>query len=191
VKIKKSRPIFVFGSTFPALSCVQTRITVACRAALTSIASITCTYFVTSSSVPSKMQLGPVLRGGLLRVILPFSKQGLQTRALFPHKFTKTLGLSYFIAVMPPKPARTSSKRKIREGSDESDREAGGSTQAQAENASKKARKEEKPTSGSTLHTNKVLPINIVVPPKPANATRIASWNVSGLAASQKKVRVG
>ncbi|KAF4615360.1 hypothetical protein D9613_002750 [Agrocybe pediades] len=86
---------------------------------------------------------------------------------------------------MAPKPSRTSSKRKVQEESEESDRDTGAS--AEAGQASKKTRTEKQPASENTLPTNKVLPVNIVVPPKPSGATRIASWNVSGLAASQKK----
>jgi len=37
--------------------------------------------------------------------------------------------------------------------------------------------------------TNKVLPVKISFPPRADGATRIASWNICGLAASQKKVR--
>lgn len=37
--------------------------------------------------------------------------------------------------------------------------------------------------------TNKVLPVNIAFAGKAPGAVRIASWNVSGLAAAQKKVR--
>lgn len=37
--------------------------------------------------------------------------------------------------------------------------------------------------------TNKVLPVNISFPPRTDGATRIASWNICGLASSQKKVR--
>lgn len=37
--------------------------------------------------------------------------------------------------------------------------------------------------------TNKVLPVKISFPPRTEGATRIASWNICGLASSQKKVR--
>lgn len=36
--------------------------------------------------------------------------------------------------------------------------------------------------------TNKVLPVDISFPPQVPNTLRIATWNVCGLAASQKKV---
>lgn len=36
--------------------------------------------------------------------------------------------------------------------------------------------------------TNKTMPSNIAFPPKPEGSIRIASWNVSGLAAARKKV---
>jgi len=38
--------------------------------------------------------------------------------------------------------------------------------------------------------TNKVLPVHISFPPRAPDALRIATWNVCGLAASQKKVFV-
>jgi len=38
--------------------------------------------------------------------------------------------------------------------------------------------------------TNKVLPVHISFPPRAPDAFRIATWNVCGLAASQKKVFV-
>ena len=37
--------------------------------------------------------------------------------------------------------------------------------------------------------TNKVLPVKISFPPRAEGATRIASWNITSLASSQKKVR--
>ena len=37
--------------------------------------------------------------------------------------------------------------------------------------------------------TNKVLPVKISFPPRVDGTTRIATWNICGLAASHKKVR--
>ncbi|KAF8201556.1 Endonuclease/exonuclease/phosphatase [Pholiota molesta] len=82
---------------------------------------------------------------------------------------------------MPPK--RTSSKRKV-ESDNESDREEGPS---QSSKSYKKVRKGNGPAAKSTQPTNKVLPVNIVIPPKPPGTTRIVAWNVSGFAASSKK----
>jgi hypothetical protein len=87
-----------------------------------------------------------------------------------------------FLSTMPPK--RTSSKRKV-ESDNESDREEGPS---QSSKSYKKVRKGNGPAAKSTQPTNKVLPVNIVIPPKPPGTTRIVAWNVSGFAASSKKV---
>ncbi|TDL24872.1 hypothetical protein BD410DRAFT_766433 [Rickenella mellea] len=73
-----------------------------------------------------------------------------------------------------------------RNSSSMSKREA--SPDASTENdtrSSKKAKVELKPAN--TQPTNKVLPTVIQIPKKPEGSIRIASWNVSGLAASQKK----
>lgn len=88
-----------------------------------------------------------------------------------------------FLSTMPPK--RTSSKRKVESDNNESDREEGPS---QSSKSSKKVRKENGPAAESTQPTNKVLPVNIVIPPKPPGTTRIVAWNVSGFAACSKKV---
>lgn len=55
----------------------------------------------------------------------------------------------------------------------------------------KKPRKEDSQSSivEYTGPTNKVLPVHIQFPPKPPGTTRLASWNVSGLVACEKKVR--
>ncbi|KDR73496.1 hypothetical protein GALMADRAFT_251205 [Galerina marginata CBS 339.88] len=88
--------------------------------------------------------------------------------------------------------ARTSSKRKV-EGSDDSGSD---DEPSQVSQSSKKPRVDEETQesqsqsqsqSQTPQYTNKVLPVPVVLPPKPTNTTRIASWNVSGLAASEKK----
>jgi len=55
----------------------------------------------------------------------------------------------------------------------------------------KRPRKEDSQSSIAeyTGPTNKVLPVHIQFPPKPPGTTRLASWNVSGLVACEKKVR--
>jgi len=78
---------------------------------------------------------------------------------------------------MSPKRAN-SSKRKA-EGSGD---EAESSSQLQ----SKKA-KLSSSSSDNTQPTNKVLPVNITFPPRIPGTLRLATWNVCGLAASQKK----
>ncbi|PPQ89148.1 hypothetical protein CVT25_006520 [Psilocybe cyanescens] len=83
---------------------------------------------------------------------------------------------------MAPQVARTSSKRKVDNDSDESNRDE---EPSQTSQSSKKARKEDPPPN--TLPTNKALPVKIDLPPKQSGISRIASWNVSGLAASEKK----
>jgi len=83
-----------------------------------------------------------------------------------------------------PAPSRTSSKRKI-ESDEESDPEVGISQSSQI---SKKSRKEKNPVPESNQPTNKVLPAQIVLPEKLSGTSRVVTWNVSGFAASAKKV---
>jgi len=89
---------------------------------------------------------------------------------------------------MPPKRAVSSGKRKA--DSDPDGEKSVGSEQT------KKAKKTTAPDSAEQTGlapngqpTNKVLPVKISFPPSANGATRIASWNICGLAASQKKVR--
>ncbi|KAF8969848.1 Endonuclease/exonuclease/phosphatase [Flammula alnicola] len=81
-------------------------------------------------------------------------------------------------------PSRTSSKRKIDSDDAQSDRDEGPSQSSQS---SKKPRREKASPPQSTQPTNKVLPVNIVIPPKQTGTTRVVAWNVSGFAASSKK----
>ncbi len=88
---------------------------------------------------------------------------------------------------MPPKRAVISSKRKAESDSD--------SEKPVQSEATKKAKVPATPelADGTGLApngqpTNKVLPVNISFPPRSERATRIAAWNICGLAASQKKV---
>jgi len=73
---------------------------------------------------------------------------------------------------MPPKRA-SSSKRKASDSDDE------------APKTPKKAKVAD--ALINTQPTNKVLPVNIVFPERIAGTLRLATWNVCGLAASQKK----
>ncbi|KAH8116824.1 Endonuclease/exonuclease/phosphatase [Phellopilus nigrolimitatus] len=91
---------------------------------------------------------------------------------------------------MPPKPAASSSKRKA---TPSSDGEVG-----PTRTTSKKVKATKGASSSANVEvrdgfaangqpTNKVLPVHIEFPEKIAGSIRIASWNVSGLAACQKK----
>lgn len=92
---------------------------------------------------------------------------------------------------MPPKRAASSkSKRKSESSRAASDSEEGGSKAKKAKVARKKEAGEEVGVAPENAQpTNKDLPENIEFPAKIAGTIRIASWNVSGLAAAQKKVR--
>ena len=83
-----------------------------------------------------------------------------------------------------PAPSRTSSKRKI-ESDEEPDPEVGVSQSSQI---SKKSRKEKNPAPENNQPTNKVLPAQIDLPEKLSGTSRVVAWNVSGFAASAKKV---
>ncbi|KAF8911988.1 Endonuclease/exonuclease/phosphatase [Gymnopilus junonius] len=82
-------------------------------------------------------------------------------------------------------PSRTSSKRKV----DDTDESVTEEQPSQASQSSKKARTEHgsQGQSQNPQFTNKVLPVHINLPAKQSGTTRIASWNVSGLAAAEKK----
>ncbi|KAI5119491.1 hypothetical protein M0805_009515 [Coniferiporia weirii] len=91
---------------------------------------------------------------------------------------------------MAPKRAASSSKRKASPLSDDGESDA-----SPAPTPRTKSKKTKTPAVASTTEgfavngqpTNKVLPVRIEFPEKIAGTTRIASWNVSGLAACQKK----
>ncbi|PPQ64660.1 hypothetical protein CVT26_002750 [Gymnopilus dilepis] len=82
-------------------------------------------------------------------------------------------------------PSRTSSKRKVEDADDSTTEEQ----HSQPSQSTKKARTiaEGGSQSQTPQFTNKVLPVQITLPPKQLGSTRIASWNVSGLAAAEKK----
>lgn len=97
---------------------------------------------------------------------------------------------------MPPRRAASSSKRKADE-SDAEDHEVGTSSKANTKNGKKAKIEANEQGSANTdsgmapngQPTNKVLPVTITFPPKTPDSIRISSWNVCGLAASNKKVQ--
>ena len=91
---------------------------------------------------------------------------------------------SYFVPSMPLKRAVSSGKRKADSATD-------GEKSEQTKKAKVAVPDSAEPTglAPNGQPTNKVLPVNISFPPRADGATRIASWNICGLAASQKKVR--
>jgi len=107
------------------------------------------------------------------------SAKPFQLRLLSNH----TLRNHLLVSTMPA-PSRSSSKRKI-ECDEDSDPEVGISQSSQV---SKKIRKEKSFASENSQPTNKVLPAQIVLPEKLSGTSRIVTWNVSGFAASMKKV---
>jgi AP endonuclease-1 len=78
---------------------------------------------------------------------------------------------------MPPKRTASTSKRKASPSPSNSDDDA------------PKAIKKPKVSASrySDQPTNKVLPVDINFPPRVSNTLRFATWNIAGLAASQKK----
>lgn len=82
--------------------------------------------------------------------------------------------IKYTSTTMPPKKATTSKSKRKAESDDDATRDA--------------KRPKAAPESSSVQPTNKVLPTEINFPKKLAGTVRIASWNVAGLAAAQKKV---
>jgi len=91
---------------------------------------------------------------------------------------------NYLLASTMPAPSRSSSKRKL-ECDEDSDPEVGISQSSQV---SKKIRKEKSFASENSQPTNKVLPAQIILPEKLSGTSRVVTWNVSGFAASVKKV---
>lgn len=81
---------------------------------------------------------------------------------------------------MPPKRAASTSKRKA--SPDDTDNEAPAVPKRAKASSASVARYSDQPT-------NKVLPVTISFPPKAENTLRFSTWNIAGLAASQKKVR--
>lgn len=81
---------------------------------------------------------------------------------------------------MPPKRAASTSKRKASLSDDEGE-----------PSQSNKKTKVSLAPSENAQPTNKVLPVTIVFPQPKPGTLRLATWNVCGLAASQKKVGPG
>lgn len=79
---------------------------------------------------------------------------------------------------MPPKRAASTSKRKA--SPDDTDNEAPAVPKRAKASSASVARYSDQPT-------NKVLPVTISFPPKAENTLRFSTWNIAGLAASQKK----
>lgn len=89
------------------------------------------------------------------------------------------------LPLFPPMPP----KRKLaaKHDNSESQSDAEGS-QPRAKQAKQAATDDAKAPNGQP--TNRVLPVNIAFPSRTAGTLRLVAWNVCGLAASQKKVRI-
>ncbi|KAH8107013.1 Endonuclease/exonuclease/phosphatase [Cristinia sonorae] len=84
---------------------------------------------------------------------------------------------------MPPKKI---TKKRTREATESDSEPEQVSTTKNKASGSKKAKKEDT-VSVKPQPTNLVLPVRIEFPPKITGTTRIATWNICGIAASQKK----
>ncbi|TFY68986.1 hypothetical protein EVG20_g3342 [Dentipellis fragilis] len=87
---------------------------------------------------------------------------------------------------MPPKRATSSKKRKAPDSDDEVSTPPKPTKKSKVKDSGD-AKSEEHTTVPNGQPTNKVLPVNISFPPQIPDTTRISTWNISGLAASQKK----
>jgi len=99
---------------------------------------------------------------------------------------------------MPQKRAVSSGKRKAESDSDDREQSVGSKSQTKTKKAKVAVPTATGASNPTEQHdglapngqpTNKVLPVKISFPPQAEGATRIASWNICGLASSQKKVR--
>lgn len=81
---------------------------------------------------------------------------------------------------MPPK--KQGSLKRQRTETEEKESQATSSKRSKSEVLSQQR--------GNPQPTNKVLPVHISFPPRAQNTLRIATWNICGLAASQKKARL-
>ncbi|KAK2466796.1 hypothetical protein APHAL10511_001054 [Amanita phalloides] len=75
---------------------------------------------------------------------------------------------------MPPKHASVSKRKAI-------------SLATEEEHAPKKSRTEPREETETGQPTNKVLPVDIKIPPRMDNCLRLAAWNIASWGASQKK----
>ena len=94
---------------------------------------------------------------------------------------------SYLVPTMPPKRVVSSGKRKA--DSVQDGEKSVGSEQTKKAKVAAPDSAEQTGLAPNGQPTNKVLPVKISFPPRADGATRIASWNICGLAASNKKVR--
>src|SRR5258708_7804901 len=101
--------------------------------------------------------------------------------------FFKSRLTSYVVLTMPSKRTVSSSKRKAE--SDPDGEKSVGSEQTKKAKVTAPESAEQTGLAPNGQPTNKVLPVKISFPPCADGATRIASWNICGLASSQKKVR--
>ena len=86
-------------------------------------------------------------------------------------------------------------KRKVAAVHDNAATASGDESASQSQPRAKRAKRTETTVTSDDAQlapngqpTNKVLPVNIVFPPRAAGTLRLATWNVCGLAAAQKKV---
>lgn len=110
-------------------------------------------------------------------------------RALFRTTISSPALVTRRIVSMPPK--RTTSKRKAEPTSDD---EAEPSKPSRASKKTKVAASTSMADEGGLAPngqpTNKVLPVNVAFSPRIEGTVRISAWNVCGLAAASKKVRL-
>lgn len=106
--------------------------------------------------------------------------------ALSTSRFLRLYGSP--IAMPPKRTASSVPKRKAISDSDD-DTQTGSQSQSASGSQNKKAKTTPADVAPNGQPTNKVLPAKIIFPEKTAGTWRISSWNVSGLAAAQKKVR--
>jgi AP endonuclease-1 len=111
-------------------------------------------------------------------------------RTLAPIRYQSLTKRAFF--VMPVSRKTSNLKRKIEEDDDLEDGPSSQitATQESQSQASQSSKAKKARTGGSTPeHVNKVLPVNISFPARIEGTVRIATWNICGWAASQKKVR--
>src|SRR6266851_2750058 len=116
-----------------------------------------------------------------------------------PHRLSfRPRSTPYVVPTMPQKRAVSSGKRKAESDSDDGEQPVGSKPQTKTKKAKVAAPTAAGASNPAEQHdglapngqpTNKVLPVKISFPPRAEGATRIASWNICGLASSQKKVR--
>lgn len=130
----------------------------------------------------------------MLRLITAFATQRVSSRPFSPYfpvhirliPDGHSLKSSSSISAMPPKKKPT---KRAREETPDS----GSESEPKQKKASSSKKKAKTSTSEAldenAQPTNTTMPENIQFPVKTADTTRIATWNICGLVASQKKVR--